>query len=90
MTLSDDWHMCAHKSGEVITNDNLMGITIVGPNHWLKKMAERKLARGIWDCVWIFPPGSNSDPNECEHPGNPYWVGELCGGGYISWINLDE
>ena len=89
--LHHEWHMCVHNSGEVITNDDLMGIIIVGPNHGLKRMAERKLARGIWDCVFIFPPGSESDPNTpMLHPGNPYWVGEVGDGGYISWINLDE
>jgi hypothetical protein len=89
MVLTDDWHMCAN-SGPVVNDNDLVDHIVIGQEHRLMAMAERKLRLGVWDCVWIFPPGSNSDPG-AAHPGNTYWVGELAmEPGYISWINLDE
>jgi len=86
--LSNNWHMCV-SSGPIENDNDLGGHIIIGQEHRLMKMAERKLARGIWDTVWVFPPGSDSDLN-AVHPGNLYWVGEVGDGGWISWIDLDE
>ena len=87
--LQNDWHMCV-SVGEIVDDHDLAGHIIVGTQHGLMKMADRKLARGVWDCVWVFPPGSDSHP-EAPHPGNGYWVGEMSPDpNYVSWIDLDE
>jgi len=88
MILSDKWHMCVSR-GPIENDGDLSNKTIIGTEHRLREMAGQKIVRGIWDCVWIFPPGSDSSP-DATHPDNPYWVGESGWGGYMSWIHLDE
>ena len=90
MIFKDTWHMYA-SYGPIENNKDLMRHLVVGTEHDLSKMAERKIKLGIWDCAWLFPPESNSGL-DTVHPGNPYWVAELALPDYkaISWIHLDE
>jgi len=87
--LKHKWHMYV-SHGSIENDGDLTNQTIIGAEHGLLDMAARKLHLGIWDCVWIFPPGSDSSLNAI-HPDNPYVVGELgMDDRYISWIHLDE
>jgi len=88
MKLKHDWHMYT-SHGPIENDGDLTSHLVVGTLSRLSDMAERKIHLGIWDCVWIFPPGSDSSP-DATHPDNPYWVGESGWGGYMSWIHLDE